>query len=232
MRLLFIPGFGEDPSIFSSIQDHLPGEKVFLDYWELLGKEPRPELNPLLFAEELVEQYGITSHDVVIGHSTGGWVAYYIKHLVNCPIVQIASWTDMDRVVSPVQNRHLIYSFVKRGLYFNPLVRHYIVWKKYRNKPSAGIFNSVFKRLSREDSYKVINQMRLIFNPGYVKLKVQPDLRIHAREDSIILFPDQYAVEVPGDHFSLWTYPEEVYSPIVKFLEEQQAKNQHAKGKP
>jgi hypothetical protein len=222
MRLLFIPGFGEDPSIFDKIQPHLPGEKVFLDFWVLLGDRPRPELNALLFAKELVEQYDITKEDVVIGHSTGGWVAYHIKHLVNCPIIQIASWTDMHKVVSPVKSQRLIYWSVSRGLYFNTLVLHYVVRKKYRGKPSVEVFRSVFKRLSREDKYKVINQMRLIFNPVYVKIEVQPDLCIHARADSIIRFPDHDVVEVPGDHFCLYTHPDKVYQPIVAFLKQQQ----------
>ncbi|AHM62877.1 hypothetical protein D770_23160 [Flammeovirgaceae bacterium 311] len=222
MRLLFIPGFGEDPSIFEKIQNHIPGEKVFLDYWVLLGDRPRPELNALQYAKELVEQFGITKQDVVIGHSTGGWIAYHIKHLVNCPVVQIASWSDSSKVVSPVKNRRLIYWFVKRGLYFNSLVRRYIIRNKYRNKPSEAVFDQVFRRLAREDKYKVINQMRLIFNPVQQPISVQPDLRIHARPDSIIRYPDQPAVDVPGDHFSLYTYPREVYEPINRFIKQLQ----------
>jgi hypothetical protein len=46
----------------------------------------------------------------------------------------------------------------------------------------------------------------------------QPDLRIHARADTIIRYPDEPALEVPGDHFSLHTHPREVYEPIRDFL--------------
>lgn len=91
MRLIFIPGFGEDPSIFDRIHPHVKGEKIFLNNWVLLGDHPRSELNALLYARELADRFDIKRDDVIIGHSMGGWIAYHIKHLVRCPIIQIGS---------------------------------------------------------------------------------------------------------------------------------------------
>jgi hypothetical protein len=64
----------------------------------------------------------------------------------------------------------------------------------------------------------VVNQLRLIFNPFPERITALPDLRIHARADPVVRFPKQGAYEVPGDHFSLYTYPDHVVRPIIQFL--------------
>ena len=97
MRLILIPGFGEDETIFDKIQDKLPGEKLFLSLWHLLPNKSVKSLNAAVFAKELIERYQINKTDLIIGHSTGGWIALHIKNLVGCRIVQIASWTDRNK---------------------------------------------------------------------------------------------------------------------------------------
>src|SRR5580692_437907 len=107
MRIFYIHGFGENETIFSKISPFIPGEQIFLNVWELLGDAPRPGINVLNFAEELVKKYAITKNDLIIGHSMGGWIALHIKHLTGCPIVQIASWTDPGRIISPFKSAEL-----------------------------------------------------------------------------------------------------------------------------
>lgn len=222
MRLLLIPGFGEDDSIFDKLYPHLPGEKVFLNPWLLIENEPDLTLNALVYADELVRKYAITQNDVVIGHSTGGWVALYIKHLVHCPIVQLSSWTERSKVVKPFYYPKLAYVLTKRGLLFNRFTRSVMLWINYRHKPSAPIFAYIFNLLSRGNKNNVNNQLRLIFNRIPEPVTVEPDLRIHARPDTVVLVPDQPFHEVPGDHFSLYTHPEEVYKPILNLLNNRQ----------
>ena len=219
MRIFFIPGFGEDPSIFDKIHPHIPGEKVFIDNWELVEDRARPDLTAWQYASELVNRYEIRPEDVVIGHSMGGWIAYHIKQLVHCPIIQIASWTKERKVVKPIKNQRLIYWAVKRNIYFNPLIKKLIIWKSYRQSPSAEVFSSVFDRLRKANKEQVINQLRITLNPESEPETEQPDLRIHARGDSIVRFPDEPCYEVPGDHFTLWTHPEKVVEPINSFLQ-------------
>jgi hypothetical protein len=232
MRVFFIPGFGEDEFIFDKIAPHITGEKVFLNPWLLVGDWPRPDLTALSYARELTGRFGITRRDVVIGHSTGGWVALHIKHLVGCPVVQIASWTDPGKVIAPVSNHRLVYWFVGKGLYFTPFMQRLLVWRSYRNKPSRQVFSAIFRRLVEGNRENVVNQLRLIFNPVGEAVTAEPDLRIHARADTIIRYPDGPIVEVPGDHFTLFTHPEKVYQPIVAFLQERAAYNdQVAAGK-
>lgn len=222
MRIIFIPGFGEDEFIFEKIQDKLPGEKLFLNLWRLLPDRPVKDLNVTRFAEELIQRFAITSNDIVIGHSTGGWVALHIKNIIGCPVVQISSWTNKRKVIVPTSNRHLIYFAAKTGLYLNRFVMRKSIEKFYEGKPSKEVFEKVFSRILTGNRANAVNQLRLIFNPYSKELSVVPDLRIHARKDSIVRLPDENVHEVEGDHFSLYTYPEQVYPPILDLI------NRHA----
>ncbi len=165
MRIFFIPGYGEDESIFDKIHPHIQGEKVFMSLWKLLPDKNYFALNAALLAKQIIEQYSITSQDLLIGHSTGGWVALHIKHIIHCSVIQIASWTDRRKVISPVNNRHLIYFAVKTGIYLNTFVLARSIRKHYNNKPSKDIFIKVFTRLMHGNRENVVNQLRLIFNP-------------------------------------------------------------------
>ncbi|QCR22558.1 alpha/beta hydrolase [Pontibacter sp. SGAir0037] len=220
MRIFLIPGFGEDEAIFDKIAPHLSGKKIYLNPWVLLGNQPRPELNALLYAKELVKWFAIRPDDVLIGHSTGGWVALHIKHLVYCPVVQVSSWTESQKVVKHGTNKELAYWLTKKGLLFNRFTKNYLLRKNYKNTPSAPVFASVFERLIKGNKNNVNNQLRLILNPIHETIYVEPDLRIHARADTIVKYPDQQVQEVPGDHFALYTYPQHVYQPIVAFLKD------------
>jgi hypothetical protein len=217
MRLIFIPGFGEDENIFEHLHPYLEGEKLFLPLWSLIPDRPRPELNAALLAKEVVAHYGITTRDVVIGHSTGGWVALFIKQIVACPVVQLASWTDVRKVVMPVPSRRLLYFLAKSGIMFHPSVFQRSM-KNYHNQPSAPVFAEAFLRLKNGNKDNVVNQLRTIFNPVQQPITAMPDLRIHAKSDAIVRFPDNAVYEVPGDHFSLYTHAAQVAAPIQQLL--------------
>ena len=223
MRLIFIPGFGEDETIFDQLHPLLPGEKLFLSFWKDLPHKKRPELTAALFANELIQRYGITKNDTVIGHSTGGWVALFIKQVVGCPVVQIASWTDPQKLNLPRVNPSVLYYLAQSGLLFNSLMRTWSLNTRYRHQPSAPVFKRVFTGLIKGNKENIVNQLRLIFQPGNGSATPVPDLCIHARKDPIVGFPDGVAHEVPGDHFSLYTYPAAVAAPIVFFLEKQKS---------
>jgi hypothetical protein len=96
-----------------------------------------------------------------------------------------------------------------------------MIRKYYRNKPSEAIFSSVFRRLMQGSREGAANQLRIVFNAVDEPLQVTPDLRIHARGDRLVRFPDEVCLEVPGDHFTLYTQPEAVYGPIAAFLAQQ-----------
>lgn len=222
MRIFFIPGFGEEVSVFDKIRSFIQGEKVFIDNWTLLADVPEKGLTVLMYAKYLTEHFQIKKEDVLIGHSMGGWIALYIKRLVSCRIIQIASWTDSRKVIKVPLERHLMYWLVKRGWGFNRLALYILVWQHYKNKPSREIFIAIFERLRRGNKAIAAKQLMVIFNPVKKTANVNPDLRIHAKADHIVTYPDQSFHEVPGDHFTLYTYPETVYRPIVGFLKDSQ----------
>lgn len=215
MRIFFIPGFGEEGFIFDKIQAFIPGEKVFIDNWTLLKEVPEKGLTGLVYAKYLVECFKIKKEDVVIGHSMGGWIALNIKHMIGCGIIQIASWTDSGKLVKVPIERNLMYWLAKRGFGFNSLILNILVFLDYRNKPSREIFITIFERLRRGNKEIVAKQLMIIFNPVKEQITISPHFRIHSKADNIVKFPAQEFHEVPGDHFTLYTYPETVYKPIV-----------------
>jgi len=218
MRILFIHGFGEDETIFSKIAPAIAGDKIFLNVWKLLGDAPRPNITVLEFAKEIVNKYNISKNDVIIGHSMGGWIAYHIKHFTHSPIVQIGSWTHIDRVVRPIPNTNLSYFLIRMGILFNPLTKALYTNMGYKNLPSKVVFASIFDQLIRGNKENIINQLRLIFTDVPEEITVTPDLRIHAKRDIVIRYPREPFHEVTGDHFTLRTHPHEVYEPIIAFL--------------
>ena len=220
MRILFIHGFGEDEAIFSKITPAIAGEHVLLNVWNLLGNEPRPDINVLDFSKEIVDKYAITKEDVIIGHSMGGWIAYHIKQITGSPIIQIASWTHFDRVILPISKPSIIYWSVRNGLFFNRFQKGLYTLLGYRNKPSKAIFRTTFDRLIKGNKENAINQLRLILTPVPEQAIIEPDLRIHARKDIVIRPPREPFHLVSGDHFTLYTSPQEVYEPIVAFLKQ------------
>ena len=222
MRIIYIPGLGEKCNIFDNIAPHIsPTENLFLDNWELLGDVYKKEIDVLEYASTLVAKYNFCSDDFIIGHSMGGWIAYHIKHLVNCRIVQIASWTDTKKIVGPTSNLSIIYFLTKSGLYFNRFIQDYTMKKSYKGKLSAPIFTETFDRVRKGNKNNLLNQLNIVFKPVKTIVKVIPDMRIHASEDALVHIPSEPFIDVPGDHFCLYTNPQEVYQPILKFLSEE-----------
>lgn len=218
MRIIFIPGLGEDEFIFDMIKDRLPGKKLFLSLWKELPPGHDPGINVMDLACSLVLRYGITAKDIVIGHSAGGWVALHIKQVAGSAIIQLASWTDPKKIMVPAVPRQLIYFAARTGIYLNRLVMRRSLRMYYEGKPSRDIFERVSLRLLSGNRANVVNQLRIIFNPVVQPATVSPDLRIHAKADRVIRFPDGPVDEVPGDHFSLYTYPEQVLAPVLQFM--------------
>jgi len=221
MRIIFIPGFAEDERIFSHIHPLIPGEKLLLNSWKLFDSRPAADLNVLKFAKDFIETYDITGRDVLIGHSMGGWIAYHVKHFVNCPVIQVASMTKNDRVIPPVFDLPLVYWAIRRRLVFNRFTTWMSSFGMYHHRESRDIFMYCAKLLEKGNTEIIVNQLKVIIRPVDVVLAVQPDLRIHSKEDPILKPPAEPFYNVPGDHFGLYTHPREVAEPIIRFLQGQ-----------
>ena len=214
MRILFIHGLGETDSCFRNIAPKLPGEHTFISFWEALGDSRRPKLTVIDFCIELIETYDIKPDDVIIGHSTGARLAHYIKHLNGNKIIQIAGWTDQSKVILPIKNINFIYFLVRSGLMYLNAVNQYMIGYYKRRDESKAYYIESLALLKAGNRNCVVNQYKLALSNVEEKVTTEPDLRIHAKRDNIIRFPDELFHEVPGDHFSLITYPEEVLAAI------------------
>lgn len=217
MRLIFIHGSGETEEIFSKIAPVLEGEKVFVNLWDALGNKKRHEPDLADVARELVQKYGIRKDDIIIGHSMGGWLAYHIKHVNGNRIVQIASWTSPHKVITPLKNKTLLVWMARRGLLFNRFTKGYLT-KGYKTRPSEAVYNEVIDHMIASDRTSLTNQLKLVLGVTKETVDVTPDLRIHAKKDKVIRYPDEPFHEVPGDHFTLHTHPIDVATPIQQFL--------------
>jgi hypothetical protein len=153
----------------------------------------------------------------------GGWIAYHVKHLINCPIVHISSMTNTNRIIPPLINHPIIYWAIKKGIVFNRFTEKIAVHLFCNNRSSPQIFLHVTGLLRKGNKNNINNQLRLVLNPVNETITVQPDLRIHSANDTILKPPAEPYYPVPGDHFSLYTHPEDVYPPLVAFLQKRAA---------
>ena len=217
MRIFFIHGFGETPAIFDKIAPAIGGEQVFVDVWKMLEAEDQQALDVYTFAKKMVVIYNIVPADLIIGHSMGGWIAYHIKYLTGCRIVQLASFTNLRKVVAPIRSPKIIYWLVNKGFLFNGVVRWLNV-KMYSGLPSMQTHLDNFGRLHTAPKIAAIKQLKLIFEP-LDTIQAVPELRIHALKDPIVKPPDEPFYQVPGDHYTLVTHPETVIAPILQLLQ-------------
>jgi hypothetical protein len=219
MRIIFIPGFGEDEKIFDNLVPLIQGEKLILNSWTLAGNKPSDDRNALQFARKLIDRFKITKSDLIIGHSMGGWIAWHIKHFIKCPIIHISSMTSTDRIKQPVVNAKFFYAAIKKGWVFTKPFKKLAIYIYYKNKPSEAIVSYIIDLLIHGNKDNVNNQLKVILKPVKEKITVQPDLRIHSTHDTILRRPKAPYVEVPGDHFCLYTHAADVAAPILSFIQ-------------
>jgi pimeloyl-ACP methyl ester carboxylesterase len=218
MRIILIPGFAEDELIFSRMLPLIEGDKVVLNSWKLLGNEKRAECNVVKFASEFIDRFKITRQDILIGHSMGGWIAYHVKHLVGCRIVQIASLTNTNRIIPPAIDHPLLYWAVRQRLVFNPFTTWLSSFGGFHDSYSREIFLHCARLLQQGNTENIVNQLKILLKPIRTDIRVQPDLRIHSKQDPILRPPLENYYPVPGDHFNLYSYPHEVSVPVNQFL--------------
>lgn len=218
MRLFFIHGFAELPSVFDNIAPHFLGEKTFINVWnELESFSVSAPINVQLFAQQMIDKYQITTADAVIGHSMGGWIAAHIKQTVGSKAILIASFTDQKKIIVPTHRLSTMRFLHYNGLYINGFSKVLFSWLIYRKRPSRAFFEETADRILNSPKDEVYKQLRILFEQ-VEKLSVVPDIRIHAKADAVLFPPDEPYHLVSGDHFTLVTNPEEVWKPIVEIL--------------
>jgi pimeloyl-ACP methyl ester carboxylesterase len=206
-RLILIHGYVEDPTIFDALWPLLPSATVLainveteFDRWPA-----RTSVNAHALAVFLAKQHDITTDDVIIGHSMGGWIAINIKAVTGARAVQIASFTDQRKVVSPVYDAGILRFMAATGLLQAQFSVDFIK-KRYPFAESKALNFKLLDRLMTMRRDYIAWQLSVLFAP-VPPLTVSPDLRIHATDDNIVRPPDEPYTVVPGDHFCLVFHP-------------------------
>ncbi len=214
-RLLLLPGYLEDGTIFDTLRPLLPPAA------EVLAIELKPELarwrpagaaNVVTFARYLAQRYHIGPQDVLIGHSMGGWIAAHLKAQTGATAVLLSSFTDPRKVVARARNPLLLALYAWSGLGRSRWLRARAK-RDYRFDESRALFGQLADGMARHSRRYVHRQLQVLFAP-VPPLLVQPELRVHALADNVVRPPDEPFVVVPGDHFAHYYYPELVAAAI------------------
>ena len=215
MKIIFIHGFVEDHTIFNEVRKTITqGEQIALDLEIVLQNwNNAPEdMDVVKMASYLIQQYKITPQDCVIGHSMGGWIASYIKEEVGCKAILLASLTDQKKLITPLTNPTLIKYLIKYGIFQSSAIEWFLK-KDYKFQESKQLYDGLIDGLGKLEKKVLYQQFQILF--AKVKpLTISPDLRVHARKDNIVHFPDEEFIEVSGDHFSLIYHTEQVVKAI------------------
>lgn len=219
MKLLFIHGFVEDHTIFNEIRKTITqDEQIAIDLEKVLTNwhDAPEDLDVQKIAIFLIENYNITAQDCVIGHSMGGWIASYMKEECGCKTILLSSLTDQKKLITPLTNPTLIKYLIKFDIFQSSMMETYLT-KEYKFEESRQLYNKLISGMVKLNKRVLSQQCQILFMK--VKpLTTKPDLRVHARKDNIVRFPDEDFVEVSGDHFSLVYYPQEVIDAIKKII--------------
>ena len=210
-RLFFIHGYVEDSSIFDPLRPLLAlaaqGAIVDVELEDAFGHwQPRGKVNAGTLAAYLIELYQIGKDDVVLGHSMGGWIAAHIKQQTGCRAILLSAFTDQRKIVSRIRNPFLLGLVTKSGLMQSQYMRRRVK-QAYRRDESRALHAQLTDGMTRLERRYVHQQLQVLFAPA-PPLTVPPDLRLHARHDNIIRPPDEPYLEIPGDHFAHYYYPQ------------------------
>jgi pimeloyl-ACP methyl ester carboxylesterase len=220
-RLFLLHGYVEDSTIFDPLRPLLTAAArqaiVDVELENTFGKwQPRGPVNAATLAQHLIDIYDITTQDVIIGHSMGGWIATHIKQLAGCPVILLGSFTDQRKIVSKMRSPFLLGLIVKTGLMQSNYMRRRVK-QAYRRDESRALHAQLADSMVRMPRRYVHQQLQVLFAPA-PPLTVQPELRLHARHDNIIRPPDEPYVELPGDHFAHYYYPQLAAQEINRVL--------------
>ena len=217
-RLLLLPGYLEDGTIFDTLRPLLPPAQVEVIELEpnLAQWQPRGPVSAVTLAGYLAGRYAIGPADVVVGHSMGGWVAAHLKAETGAAAVLLSSFTDQRKVVAASRNLVLLRLYAYLGLGRSRWLRERAK-RQYQFDESRALYAQLADGLVRIPRRYVHRQLQVLFAP-VPPLAIQPELRVHARADNVVRPPDEPFLEIPGDHFAHYYYPELVAAALGKIM--------------
>lgn len=218
-RILLLHGYTEAGAIFDTLRPLLPpaAEVVVPELEvELARWPPSTPLTVATVARELAARYRIGPADVLIGHSMGGWLAAHIKEQTGATAILLSGFTDQAKIVAAVRRPWALALAARSGLLQSRLAGWHSL-RRYRFDESRGLHAQLVGRTPQLSRRYLQQQLQLLFAP-VPPLTTAPELRLHARRDHIIRPPDEPYVELPGDHFAHYFYPQLVVAASRPFL--------------
>jgi pimeloyl-ACP methyl ester carboxylesterase len=209
-RLLLLHGYTEDRTIFDPLLP-LELEEEFA-HWR-----PAGPVNVHTLARHLAVRHRIGPADVLIGHSMGGWIAAHIKEQTGAMAILLSSFTDQAKIVSKIRSPRLLGIYAHLGLVQNRWLNEYFK-RRYRHDESRALHAQLVAGMGRFRRRYVAQQLRVLFAP-VPPLTTAPELRLHALGDTVVRPPDEPFVELPGDHFAHYFYPQLAAEAIRQLLD-------------
>ncbi len=214
-RLLLLHGYTEAPTIFDPLLPLLPpfAEVIALELEEEFAHwQPRGPVNVVTLARHLAARHRIGPADVLLGHSMGGWIAAHLQEQTGAAAILLSSFTDQAKVVSRLRSPRLLALAAHLGLVQSRWLNEYFR-RRYPHDESRALHGRLVAGMGRFGRRYVAQQLRVLFAP-VPPLTIEPVLRVHALADRVVRPPDEPFVEIPGDHFAHYFYPQLVAAAI------------------
>jgi pimeloyl-ACP methyl ester carboxylesterase len=223
-RLILLHGYTENATIFDPLLPLLPpfDQVLALELAdEFAHWRPAGPPNVVSLARHLAARHGIGPADVLLGHSMGGWIAAHLKAQTGATAILLSSFTDQAKIVSKIRNPRLLALSAHLGLVQNRWLNEYFR-RRYPHDESRVLHGQLVAGMGRLRRRYVAQQLGVLFAP-VPPLATQPELRLHALGDTVVLPPAEPFVALPGDHFAHYFYPQLAASAIRQLLAGRQA---------
>lgn len=217
-RLLLLPGYLEDGTIFDTLRPLLPPAQVeVIELVPALAQwRPKGPSSAVTLAQHLAHLHSIGPDDVVVGHSMGGWIAAHIKAETGATAVLLSSFTDQGKVVAASRNPLLLGLYAWLGVGRNRWLRERAK-RQYQFEESRALYAELADGVVHISRRHVHRQLQVLFAP-VPTLAIQPELRVHALADNVVRPPDEPFLEIPGDHFAHYYHPAPVAAAIREVM--------------
>ena len=140
-RLILLPGYTEDQTIFTTLLPLLPtfGQVLALELEEEFAHwHPAGRPTVVALAQYLVARHRIGPSDVLIGHSMGGWIAAHLKEQTGATAILLSSFTNQAKIVSGIRHPRLLGLAALTGLVQNRAINTYFK-RRYRYDESRAL---------------------------------------------------------------------------------------------
>ncbi len=221
-RILFFPGFLEDGRTFEPLMPFFQGKYLIemVHYRSLLDDIETNKPHITDFAQDIVVEHRITTEDILIGHSFGGWVIAHIQSKMAIKGILLSSFTQNDKVIGgKLGFTKLGHWIIRKGI-FKSWLFHFLGNLRYRNSKAKPAVEHCFEIATKWADIYHLKVIQLIGNQPDAK-PILPPLRIHNNTDEVIRPPKENYISLGGHHFVHYIHAAETVAYILDFIEKE-----------